>query len=186
MACGFSTQCPQPSTPPLELPEQVVSGRAARLCRSAIGACSGSWLRGTSPRSKQSNFRCHLDPAFGRLPLDKIGVEQINRFKAELLARDLSKKCINNILTVLSRALRYAQEAEVIERVPRTGIYKVERPEIQSWDFEQYARLVEAAKRDERTCTSPLVWPVRPGSAAARSWRFAGARMSTWSPVPSR
>jgi integrase len=34
----------------------------------------------------------------------------------------------------------------LIVKVPKIGLFKVERPEIVAWDFEQYGRLLEAAK----------------------------------------
>jgi integrase len=49
---------------------------------------------------------------------------------------------------VLSKALRYAHECELIEKVPRIGLFKVERPEIVAWDLDEYARLLAAAKAE--------------------------------------
>ena len=34
---------------------------------------------------------------------------------------------------------------ELIAKAPKIGLFKVERPEIEPWDFEQYARLLPAA-----------------------------------------
>ena len=59
--------------------------------------------------------------------------------------RPLSDKYINNILVVLSKALKYAEDVELIARVPRVGIFRTERPEIVCWDVEQYARLLASA-----------------------------------------
>ena len=58
----------------------------------------------------------------------------------------LSEKRINNILAVLSKPLKYAVDCELIAKAPKIGLYKVERPETEPWDFEQYARLLAAAK----------------------------------------
>src|SRR5262249_28680561 len=55
-------------------------------------------------------------------------------------------KRINNILAVLSKPMKYAVDCELIAKAPRIGMFKVERPEIVAWDFEQYARLLGAAK----------------------------------------
>lgn len=100
----------------------------------------------TEVRSKQIIFDNHLAPEFGALALDEIGVGEIARFKAKLVASGLGEKRINNILVVLSKALRYACDCELIAKVPKIGLFKVERPEIVAWDFEQYARLLAAAK----------------------------------------
>jgi len=60
--------------------------------------------------------------------------------------KKLSEKRINNILAVLSKPMKYAVDCELIAKSPKIGLYKVERPEITPWDFEQYARLLAAAK----------------------------------------
>jgi integrase len=56
----------------------------------------------------------------------------------------LSKKRVNNVLAVLSKALRYAEEVGLIDRA-RIRLFRVERPEIKSWSFEEYPRLLAAA-----------------------------------------
>jgi len=66
----------------------------------------------------------------------------------DLVAAKLSGKRINNILAVLSKALKYAADCEVIAKAPKIGMFKVERPEIVAWDFAQYARLLVAAKAE--------------------------------------
>jgi hypothetical protein len=80
--------------------------------------------------SKRSIFRVHLADAFGELPLDEIDVATIARFRATLIQANKSDKTINNILAVLSKALKYAEQAQVIARAPAVGLLKVERPEI--------------------------------------------------------
>jgi integrase len=67
-------------------------------------------------------------------------------FRASLVETHLSEKRINNILAVLSKPMKYAVDCELIAKAPKIGLYKVERPEIEPWDFEQYARLLAAAK----------------------------------------
>ena len=63
--------------------------------------------------------------------LNEIDVGEIARFRAELVqSGELSEKRINNILAVLSKALKYAADCEVIAKAPKVGLFKVERPEI--------------------------------------------------------
>ncbi|MBZ0231010.1 MAG: site-specific integrase [Deltaproteobacteria bacterium] len=102
----------------------------------------------TEVRSKTIIFAKHLEPAFGAMPLDEIDVGEIARFRARLVEDELSEKRINNILVVLSKALRYAHDCELIAKMPKIGLFKVERPEIVAWDFEQYARLLATAKAE--------------------------------------
>ena len=68
--------------------------------------------------------------------------------RADLIESGLSDKTINNILAVLSKALRYAQSVELIESVPAMGLLKVERPEIEPWTIPHYARILAAAKKE--------------------------------------
>jgi integrase len=97
-------------------------------------------------RSKKIIFKCHLKPRFGNMPLDEITTSEVAQFRADLVAKKLSDKRINNILAVLSKPMKYAVDCEIITKAPRIGMFKVERPEIVAWDFEQYARLLAAAK----------------------------------------
>jgi integrase len=116
---------------------------------------------------KRGIFNIHLNPTFGHLPLDQIGIGEIAKFRASLIqrgklrggkasrgggklvpGRKLSDKRINNVLAVLSKALRYAADVQVIDHAPRVGLLKVERPEFVCWDLAQYARILDAAKKD--------------------------------------
>jgi integrase len=106
----------------------------------------------TEVRSKKIIYRVHIKPVFGEMRLDKIGDGEIADFRAQLVetvsrfGRPLSAKRINNILAVLSKPLHYAQRCKLIQTMPEIGIFKVERPEIEAWEFEQYARVLAAAK----------------------------------------
>jgi integrase len=97
--------------------------------------------------SKKSIMKHHLEPEFGEMGIDEIDVGAIARFRAKLIKAKKSDKTINNILAVLSKALKYAEAARVIERAPTVGLLKVERPEIVAWSVEEYARLLAAAKK---------------------------------------
>jgi len=96
--------------------------------------------------AKRSIFKIHLGPEFGGMPLERIDVPAIARFRAKLITAGKSDKRINNILAVLSKALNYAEQARVIARAPYVGLLKVERPEIVAWSVEEYATLLAAAK----------------------------------------
>jgi len=100
----------------------------------------------TEVKSKRNIYECHLEEAFGDTKLDEIGAGEIAEFRASLVEQNLSEKRINNILAVLSKPMKYAVDVELISKSPKVGLYRVERPEIEPWDFEQYARLLAAAK----------------------------------------
>jgi hypothetical protein len=80
---------------------------------------------------------------------------------------------------VLSKALKYAVDCEVIAKAPKIGLFKIEGPEIVAWDFEQYARLLAAAKVEGEDWYAAVCLCGEPGFASARSRRCAGAKTST-------
>ena len=97
--------------------------------------------------AKRSIFETHLKSEFGKRQLDEIGVAEVAAFKARLVSSGkLTKKRINNILAVLSKSLRYAEDVRLIAHAPRVQLYKIERPEIEWWEIQDYARILEAAK----------------------------------------
>jgi integrase len=100
----------------------------------------------TEVKSKMSAYECHIKEAFGHLRLDKIGTGEVAAFRASLVEKELGEKRMNNILAVLSKPMKYAVDCELIEKAPKLGLFKLERPEIEPWDFEQYARLLASAK----------------------------------------
>jgi hypothetical protein len=53
---------------------------------------------------------------FGTMRIDKITTPVVARFRADLVAKKLGEKRINNILAVLSKPLKYAVECEVVDR----------------------------------------------------------------------
>lgn len=52
----------------------------------------------------------------------------VARFRADLVAKKLSDKRINNILAVLSKPMKYAVECEVIDKAPRIGMFESSDP----------------------------------------------------------
>jgi len=129
----------------------------------------------TEVRSKQIIYRLHLEPRFKDTPLDEIDVSAIAQLRADLVEAELSEKRINNILAVLSKPLHYAAECNVIARVPRMGLFKCERPEIEAWDFAQYARLLAAAKAESEDWYAAVCLAgeagLRVGEVKALRWR---------------
>lgn len=103
--------------------------------------------------SKRAIFEQHLEPSFGSLRLDQIGPRQIDRFKASKLqpsdgTRKLEPKTINNCLTVLHDALEVAVKWGIISVAPKIAWLKVAKPPFRFLDFDEAARLVEAARRE--------------------------------------
>jgi len=131
--------------------------------------------------SKESIFRVHLEPFLGSRRLDQIGHAEVAQLRASLVEKKLSDKRINNILAVLSKALRYAEEAELVEKPPRVRLYRVDKAEIEAWSFEEYGRSSTRRGSTSPRGMWPRSWPAMPGSASARSERWNGIATSTWS-----
>jgi integrase len=145
------------------------------------GAFWNEWVIGRKNKpgeqyEKTAIYRCHLGPRFGKKRLDEITTPEIARFRADLVASgDLGEKRINNIMAVLSKALRYAADCELIEKAPKVPMFKIERPEIFAWDFEQYTRLLAAAKADSEEWYAAVCLAgeagLRVGEIKALRWR---------------
>jgi integrase len=100
--------------------------------------------------SEQTAKRCildnHLLPAFRRLALDQITVQDVERLKARMLGKNLSRKRVNNVLNVLRKLLGYALEMEIVERIPRVKTLKVPPQKFDFFTVEELERLIQAAK----------------------------------------
>ena len=124
---------------------------------------------------KRSIYDCHLEPRFGAMALDEITVSEVARFRADLVAKKLGEKRINNILGVLSKPLKYAVDCDLIAKAPKIGLFKIERPEIVAWDFEQYARLLTGAKAEGEESYAAVCLAgeagLRVGEVKALRWR---------------
>ncbi len=100
---------------------------------------------------KKSIFEHHLKGTVGSMRLDEIDVGVVQELKASLGQRpnrykkQLSLKTLNNVLAVLSNAMRYAEEVGLIEEAPRIRQYKFERPEIECLEFTEWQRMLAAA-----------------------------------------
>jgi integrase len=107
--------------------------------------------------SKEYMFKLHLLPAFGRKRLDNIATRDIEKFKAKKLSAGLAPKTVNNMLSCLGKTLRYAAENEIIDKIPRVRFVKVFEKPIDFLDFDEYARLMEAAKADPESYPAILL-----------------------------
>ena len=116
--------------------------------------CIGQLNKPGTLVEKKAIFEHHLRGPLGHLRLDEIDVGKVQELKAALDA-DLSRRKVplalktrNNILAILAHALRYAEEAGVIEAAPRIRPFKFQRPEIVALDFDEWPRLVGAAGQE--------------------------------------
>ena len=129
----------------------------------------------TSRRSigtKHSIFRHHLVPRFGTKKLDEIDAEAIAGYTSAALKAKKSPKTINNHLTVLRRLLVVAKKRGLIEAVPEIEWLKAPKPDFDFLDFDEAARLIDAADA-EWSCTvipSAIKTGLRQGELLALRW----------------
>ena len=111
------------------------------------GYAKANRLKPSGVAGKKTVFRKHLLPRFADTKLDQITTEDVQQLKASLGSR--SPKTVNNILTVLSVTLKTAVEWGVIAKMPCTiKLLRVSKSAASCHDFDEYARLVDAAKTD--------------------------------------
>jgi integrase len=122
--------------------------------------------------SKESILRVHLYPALGDRKLDAIDDESVQHLKAALAAK--SRKTVNNVLSVVNKALKVAVKWKVIGAMPCTiELVKVSNLVPGFYEFAEYERLVEAASKiDTRTLALVLLG----GDAGLRRGELIGLR----------
>ncbi len=122
---------------------------------------------------KESVFRVHLVPHLGNKRLHDITTADVQKLKGALAHR--SPKTVNNVLATLSSALKAANKSGVIDEMPcEIELLRVHYGERSFYDFADYERLVEAAKKtDERALLVVLLGGeagMRMGEIIALRW----------------
>jgi integrase len=123
--------------------------------------------------AKACILKHHLLPAFGGMKLDSIRTHAIETLKASLLAKGLSRKRVNNVLACLGKMLRYANEIEALDVVPRIKLLKIAPQKFDFLTFEEFSRLLEAMKDDVERRALLLVAGeagLRQGEVIALEW----------------
>lgn len=116
--------------------------------------------------SEQAQKKCmiekHLNPYFGKTALDEISAQQIEEFKSKKQSEGLCNKSINNILGILGKCLRTAQDWEIIDKLPKMKPLRVDPTEIKYLNEEEYTRLLAAAN-DGGVMYEMLLFSLRTG-----------------------
>lgn len=118
----------------------TVQAFSARLIESSEARDKPS-----STDSKRQILRSHILPAIGTLRLDEVTFAVIEDLK-HALARRLSAKTVNNVLTVLRRMLVLAQKRGELAEVPPIEWMARERAGFDFLDFAEADRLLAAAR----------------------------------------
>ena len=94
------------------------------------------------------HVRCHILPTLGRVRLDRLTTDQLQRLYAVLLTSGLATKTVHNVHGVLSSALNDAAEWQLVavNVASRAKPPKVARREITPLSAEQVRRLWAAAQ----------------------------------------
>lgn len=99
-------------------------------------------------RAKTTAFNRHLKPVFGKKRLDEISTRDIDGFKAKKLREGLSAKSVNNLLTILRKCLDTAVDWELLSHLPKVKWLKTVDPGFDFLDFDEAARLLDAARAE--------------------------------------
>lgn len=133
--------------------------RANRKKPSTIDAAEGA-------------YRTHLS-SLAALPLAAIRGAEIAALKGRMA--DHKPKTVNNILSVLSRALRCAVEWGDLLAMPKIGLLPVQEPVVAWYERHDYRRLVDAAAK---LGTEHLVLVLLGGSAGLRRGEIRALKWS--------
>jgi len=108
-------------------------------------------------QSKKMILRLHLTPFFGAKKLGQIKARDVERYKALKYedGKGLSKKTINEHLSVLRKLLSVAIEWEYLDHLPLIKRMKAAKPEFDFLDFDEADRLIDAT--DAEAEWRPLV-----------------------------
>lgn len=145
----------------------------------------------SSVDSKDMFLRIHILPRLGELRLDEVTYAVIEDLKVALAAtpianvtrkkngepgkpveRTLSRKSINNCLTVLRRMLSIAKKRGLIAAVPEIEWFREPPPEFDFFTFDEADRVIAAAPREWKAMiTVALRTGLRLGELMALRWQ---------------
>lgn len=134
-----------PPAPPKEVPRfrDFVETRWLPTYPAAAGN------RPSTVREKEIHLRVHLLPALGKLRLDQVRGEPVERFLAGLRAKGMAPKSIKNIRATLRRILASAHEWGEIPGVPPLPKVKVPEPRFDFLVPDESAAILGAARTIE-------------------------------------
>ena len=123
--------------------------------------------------AKQRILRNHIVPFFGSMRLNKIGAEQVARYKAAKLKLEYDPKSINNQLAILRRLLAVAVEWGRLEHVPPLKwLMRAPPPAFDFLTFQEAERLVNGASPEWRAMIiTALKTGLRHGELLALRWQ---------------
>lgn len=118
--------------------------------------------KASEQKQKDLMIKVHLKPFFKQTPLDKITTIMIEEFKSKKQKYGLANKSINNLLGILGKCLRTAQDWEIIEKLPKIKPLKNSMKEIKYLNENDYNKLLEVAK-DKGIIYEMILFSLRAG-----------------------
>jgi integrase len=160
--------------PPKDSPPKEVPTLETFWPRFVDGYARANRQKPSGIAAKETIGNLHLIPRLGSKRLNAITTEHIQQLKRHL--HDRSPKTVNNVLTVLSVLLKKAVEWDVIDRLPCViRLLPIPKPSAGFYDFDEYARLIEAARSVDRNAQLIVLLGgdagLRCGEMMALEWR---------------
>lgn len=95
--------------------------------------------------ARETILRLHLYPVLGAVRVSHVDEPGVQRVKLEMSR--LQAKTQACVLSTLSTILRTAERWGVIDKAPRVEVPRWQQPEMTFYDFEEWERLVDGARR---------------------------------------
>ena len=137
-----------------------------------MAECAKPQNKVSEVESKQRILDNHLLPTFGKMPIDRIGRDEIKAYRTRKLKDGLSPKSVNNHITVLTRILGEAVESGLLEFVPRLKRLKMPPLKVDFLTAEEATALVEAAEGQWKVMIQlALTTGLRQGELLGLQWQ---------------
>ncbi|MCX4239726.1 tyrosine-type recombinase/integrase [Paraliomyxa miuraensis] len=134
--------------------------------------------RPSTVREKRRALGRGLLDELGHLRLDRIGIREVEAFKARRKNDGVGPKTINEELAILSKILGYAEETgDLTTRPPKIRRLKVPKPDFDFLDFDEAERLEKAA------ALAPQPWCAMIPTALWTGLRLGELRALKWDDV---
>lgn len=134
------------------LKESIRNGNCIASANESVGKWLLFWFqnyyvpntRESTAATAESNIRLHLIPALGKVPLQKLTCDHIQRFISAEQKKGTSPATIRRYLTILRSAVKHALIARRINYDPFLGVKtpKSEKPEIRSLDKDEQEKML--------------------------------------------
>jgi len=131
-----------------EPPEPAKSPLLVGFSERFVATYAATNNKPSEVESKRTILRLHILPELGRLRLGEIGPAELEHYKSKKLKQGLSRKTVNNHLTVLRKMLATAVEWHALASVPVVRWLDVPIPDFDFLSFDEANAVIDAADDD--------------------------------------